>query len=346
MKTREVKRAAKVGDTIKIVDAYATGGKYKNGDMFTITELSVLGNPVVSRSCAHVKEYVVLEFYDESDQKIVITSDGEKTTARLYDYDCKVSRSASAKCSSTDTFSFAVGAKIAFERLMQDKPVPTDYSIDAFKYCLQSFKQDKPKAKQYREVKRHAIPGDKIKIVDAEYAFGDYKNGDILTVTRMLEKSVHPGAVVCDVPHMGYVSPSEYVVLEPITDKPTEPIKPAAPDYSTWRVVKRDPVVGDKVRVVKAYFTFGDYKNGDVLTVVRLHRIGQTPGTIKCDVPLMGVMNPDEYEILEPCPERMVRVFSKTAYNAFQHAVVNGCVGGLQCNPMWTRLVPASEVRK
>ena len=50
------------------------------------------------------------------ENKIVITSDGEKTLARLYDGK-KVVKTATAKCSPDDKFSFETGAKIAFERL-------------------------------------------------------------------------------------------------------------------------------------------------------------------------------------------------------------------------------------
>ena len=51
------------------------------------------------------------------ENKIVITSDGEKTLARLYDGK-KVVKTAAAKCSPDDKFSFETGAKIAFERLI------------------------------------------------------------------------------------------------------------------------------------------------------------------------------------------------------------------------------------
>lgn len=49
-------------------------------------------------------------------KKIVITSDGKTTLARLYK-NGKVTRTAEAKCSPGDKFDFTVGAKLAFERL-------------------------------------------------------------------------------------------------------------------------------------------------------------------------------------------------------------------------------------
>ena len=49
--------------------------------------------------------------------KIVITTDGAETLARLYDGN-KVIKTATAECAPDDKFSFEKGAKIAFERLL------------------------------------------------------------------------------------------------------------------------------------------------------------------------------------------------------------------------------------
>lgn len=53
------------------------------------------------------------------EKKIVITSEGEKTFARLYDGK-KVVKTATAKCSPDDEFDFETGATIAFERLFDN----------------------------------------------------------------------------------------------------------------------------------------------------------------------------------------------------------------------------------
>lgn len=52
-------------------------------------------------------------------KKIIITSDGAETLARLYEGN-KVVKSATAKCSPDDTFVFEEGARIAFHRLIGD----------------------------------------------------------------------------------------------------------------------------------------------------------------------------------------------------------------------------------
>lgn len=56
----------------------------------------------------------------KDNHKIVITTDGIRTLARLYEGD-KVIKSTQATCSPDDTFNFDYGAKLAFNRLM-DKP--------------------------------------------------------------------------------------------------------------------------------------------------------------------------------------------------------------------------------
>jgi hypothetical protein len=60
-------------------------------------------------------------------QKIVITTDGKRTTAVLYDGKKRVNE-ASAVCSDDDEFNFMAGAKIAFERLTEEKEPERDIS--------------------------------------------------------------------------------------------------------------------------------------------------------------------------------------------------------------------------
>lgn len=52
--------------------------------------------------------------------KIVIITDGKTTTARLYDGE-KVIKAAKAECSPKDGFDFKIGAKIAFDRLVDNE---------------------------------------------------------------------------------------------------------------------------------------------------------------------------------------------------------------------------------
>ena len=54
------------------------------------------------------------------ERKIVVTSDGKVTTAKLFDGKQLV-KAATAKCSDGDTFDFATGAALAIERLLPSK---------------------------------------------------------------------------------------------------------------------------------------------------------------------------------------------------------------------------------
>lgn len=142
----------KVGDRVRVLD----GSKIRNyiggwvcgmddhiGKVHTICEV---GRKTSAANGYYLKDgggYV----YDERglkldiNNKIVITTDGISTLARLYDGN-NVIKSAEAKCSPDDEFDFSTGAKIAFERLTAD-----DYDYDAaykfFKSLCQGANCDK-----------------------------------------------------------------------------------------------------------------------------------------------------------------------------------------------------------
>ena len=119
----------KVGDKVRIVSKWGKGCcQSPTGGMD-----KWLGK-VMTVKCAGITLYSMVEDTEDNEwggwawtenciagvaceNKIVITSDGEKTLARLYDRD-KVIKTATAKCSPDDNFSFETGAKIAFERLI------------------------------------------------------------------------------------------------------------------------------------------------------------------------------------------------------------------------------------
>ena len=119
----------KVGDKVRIVSKWGKGC-YQN-DLGRMDKW--LGKNMTIRAICFGRSYKMKEDATENrgygwlwnenciaglacEKKIVITSDGEKTLARLYDGK-KVVKTATAKCSPDDKFSFETGAKIAFERL-------------------------------------------------------------------------------------------------------------------------------------------------------------------------------------------------------------------------------------
>lgn len=74
---------------------------------------------------------LVSEQKSEQKQKIVITTDGKITKARLYD-DEKLVRQAVASCAPGDKFDFNVGANLAFTRLIGTVPTATSLDWDKF----------------------------------------------------------------------------------------------------------------------------------------------------------------------------------------------------------------------
>lgn len=329
MKYREVKRAAKAGEQIKIVHATEPFGYYKDGDVLTVANVycrPVIAGAVVCNGCGiyiNLKEYVVLELIAEP--KIVITTNAAEVLARLYD-GSTVAKSATAHCSPSDTFSFETGAKLAFDRLMgKDEP-----------------KQEKP-AEDYSTwvvVKREPKVGDKVRLItDGGYGFS--KKGDICTVIGNGKSSR-----TVNLSNPKYATPvreggnwdfrhEEFEILEP---------RPAFK-------------VGDRVR---------EKRNGKIRTV-KMIRADNFYRFNDDD----GIWVPSD--ILEPAPERMVRVFSldkflancfapdshlsKTTKDALSagwpqecnmREVKNGGVVGTSCvsDEAWEIEVPESEVRK
>ena len=143
--------------------------------------------------------FLMEEDYEKiSTNKILITSDGKTTLARLYDGE-KVTRSAETKCSPTDTYDFATGANLAYDRLMR----PT--SVEP---------QDKPKFKA----------GDKAKVI-ANTCGHHMRTGDIVTLTD----NMHVNASVADLPAWHYKERSPGFIserdMEPYTELKPEPAK-------------------------------------------------------------------------------------------------------------------------
>ena len=127
--SEENKMKYKVGDKVRIVSKWGKGC-YQN-DLGRMDKW--LGKNMTIRAICFGRSYKMKEDATENrgggwlwnenciaglvcEKKIVITTDGTETLARLYDGN-KVVKTATAKCSPDDIFSFETGAKIAFERL-------------------------------------------------------------------------------------------------------------------------------------------------------------------------------------------------------------------------------------
>jgi len=148
----------------------------------------------------------------QSNQSIHIYQQGRKTIAQLNQGKEIISMS-SAICHPDDEYDFAIGSKIAYERLI-DKTIDKDIEVK-----LENKTENLPVV----EVKRPAKTGEYIKaLVDSIH--GRYKQGDILLVTDDNAKNSFCGIAVC------YYSPicggfiienGKYVVLENYKGKKT-----------------------------------------------------------------------------------------------------------------------------
>ena len=93
---------------------------YGDGDILVKSEKEPQRPFVVDNRCFDI-------LGRKSEQKIVIKTDGKRTTAVLYDGKKRI-KEASTVCSDDDTFDFMTGAKIACERLTEEKEPERDLS--------------------------------------------------------------------------------------------------------------------------------------------------------------------------------------------------------------------------
>lgn len=129
----------KVGDKVRVRDDLEIGKWYSMNNR-TFSDYVKLENDNIQRersndfSCNCFGMYLIKEdngewhWTDEmfsglatSLPKVVITTDGKTTTAKMYEGK-KVLKTAKSQCSPEDTFDFAVGAKLALERVTEKEP--------------------------------------------------------------------------------------------------------------------------------------------------------------------------------------------------------------------------------
>ena len=159
----------KVGDKVEILD----GSKIKNyTGNFTLPMKKYIGKTMeIAEINTHYEgrtAYCMTEtgyMWDErglklvtdNNKKIVITTDGKTTTAKLYDGK-NVIKTAEAKCCLTDKFDFNTGALIAFGRLT-DSELKFEEGLDwkAFKAGKVAVKVTKDNFKDFvTEAKKHS----------------------------------------------------------------------------------------------------------------------------------------------------------------------------------------------
>lgn len=115
----------RVGDKVRIVDKWdPKGTQNSNGKMnkwlgktMTVRKVRDSYYEMDEDSGRWAWDLSTIAGFAETENKIVITTDGYTTTARLYDGE-NVVKNASARCCEDDPFDFTTGARIAFDRLI------------------------------------------------------------------------------------------------------------------------------------------------------------------------------------------------------------------------------------
>ena len=142
----------KAGDKVRIISKWGKGC-HENADGQMDKQLG----KVMTIMCVDCNRKCYKMIEDESEQdgygwywyensieglacenKIVITSDGVETRARLYDGN-KIIKTTTAKCSPDDKFSFETGAKIAFERLFDSEEKEEPKYFNGKAVCMDKY---------------------------------------------------------------------------------------------------------------------------------------------------------------------------------------------------------------
>lgn len=136
------------GNVIKITSKYNSCGTVKYVYNTVSGKRPSMGleffdnGSIFAKSLIPVVQYKKPEILPK-EQKIVVVQDKNRVTASLYDGGKKVAAGV-AKCSPEDTFDFATGARIAFDRLMIEKPsLSREYMYRKTKEVLSTVKDSK-----------------------------------------------------------------------------------------------------------------------------------------------------------------------------------------------------------
>lgn len=210
---REVKRPAKPGEYIKIVNPCGLAiDEYREGDILKVVKVNdkygwAYYKDAVAKY-ANVTEYVVLEGY-------VPPMEPVKSEAKFKVGDRVV-------CTASIAYSNRPKGKRGTVRgFSGDGWVQVEFDVDVGGHSLDGKCKDghglvcpfdKLKVEQYKEVKRHAKVGEWVKIVKAKGNPTErYKTGDILMVKKEWMNGSGCVHLTCDGAH---ACPDEYVVLE------------------------------------------------------------------------------------------------------------------------------------
>jgi len=236
VKYRKVERSAKVGDIIKIKETLGeTAGHITSGAFYAVDSVDYVNDPQITNNDGD--EYDTCGDTYEVYEKVTEPSDAElvENPFGVNKIDAKVGQrikivaawGTEGKYRDGDEF---VVKTVRFDGVVfvaeHNRPIATTEYVIITEAPI-----------KYREVKRKANVGERIKIVAASGTFGKYGNGDEFVVDR---KSTYGAEVDAVRTHSevggnedGYIAEEEYVVLEPIEQaEPTQPERLKVGEYA------------------------------------------------------------------------------------------------------------------
>ena len=204
----------KIGDKVKI-HGVTDHRKGFNGKEVIIKKINPNGSGGnLKKNITHYGVGEVYVFWEDelvpvNTRKIVITSDGVETLARLYDGN-KVIKSATAKCSPSDTFDFETGARLAFDRLTETKS-PLEETLEKMRKAVTNFKI--PKVEVKLSTSKYKA-GDKVKIIKNTCHHG-MDIGEVVTLDRVFDNNVNTAWFTKEYKTGWYIRESDFEPYNP-----------------------------------------------------------------------------------------------------------------------------------
>lgn len=226
-----------VGDRVRVI-ADTCCHSQKIGSVVTLEDMGLrtayLGNlPAwgIAGKAIYISERDIEPI---ENRKILITTDGITTLARLYEGK-KVVDSAETKCSPSDTFDFNIGARLAFDRLIG--PVPTTIAKHQHKagnmepcaepapvpiklYCVKPLDDWLTVGKVYESTKGQVVVDNGEKYTDFYMLESGYLVPLVKRRAKVGEWVLYEGEV-CEVIAMSTCSGSKYVYAQTLNGKQT-----------------------------------------------------------------------------------------------------------------------------
>ena len=266
----------KVGDYIKIVKVTQHTPNIKLGDIHLVKKTLIQSGYIATdkHNVFHIKnrdEYEILENYKpiikRKDkvariQSIIIVSDGVRTLAE-HIINGKVVKNEDARCNPNDVLDFKFGAKLAFGRLMEGKDVDKIETVESsFNFKVKCLDNKSNKC-LYTKGKTYEV---KDGIFTNDYGRDFWKKFE-------------------NIEELNIWSASKFELVRQVK-------KPKIVE------VKRKAKVGEYVKIINSIVTYGNYKDGDILQIIKNFSM-YIDDSVRYGTEHNNILFEEEYVVLE-----------------------------------------------